>query len=348
MKGCIVTFTRRGARLGCEISQILNEVGTSTKVYAMKEFLGEDTKLLPIEHSSKDIVKNNFLSNDVLIFIGSCGIAVRLIAPYVNDKKSDPAVICIDEKGKFVIPILSGHIGGANEISKKISERIKAVSVITTATDINGLIAIDEWAKKENIYIGDMEIAKKVSAYIVDNKNVGIHSDFDLKGDLPKHIVNKADGKIGIVISIDDEKKLYKSNLNLIPKVVYLGIGCKKNTSMKQIEEVVFQVLKENKISINSIHGIGTIDLKKDEKGLIDFGLKYKVPIIFYSSDELNKVSGVYTSSVFVKSVTGVDNVCERAAVLSSSNGNLIINKTTKNGVAISIALKNWRVCFEY
>jgi len=345
MKATVFSFTRKGARL----SKVLEQQGYSTDCYTLNEFLSESPLLKSIETNLSTVVGKAFLDSSLLIFIGACGIAVRSIAPYIRDKQTDPAVICIDEQDRYIIPLLSGHIGGANRVAKNIGLQIKAEPIITTATDINGLIAIDEWAKRNNVVISDMSIAKKVSANLVDGQNVGFASDFEISGEIPEQfsVGSTRNCDVGICISLDESQKPFKTTLNLIPRIAFLGIGCKKGISSEAIEELVLEMLEKNNISIKALAGISSIDIKEGEKGLQEFSSKYDLPSAFYSANELNLLRGEFTSSDFVAEITGVDNVCERAATLLSQGGNLVSKKTVKNGVAAALAFKSWRVIFE-
>lgn len=349
MKATAFSFTRKGAGLSTKIKEVLEQQGYSVDCYALQEFSADSTLLKSIEPNLSTIVGKAFLDSSLLVFIGASGIAVRSIAPFIRDKQNDPAVICIDEQGRYIIPLLSGHIGGANRIAKNIALQIKAEPIITTATDINGLIAIDEWAKRNNVVISDMSIAKKVSAYLVDGQNVGFASDFEISGELPEQfLVNSNwDCDVGINISLDESKKPFKTTLNLIPRITFLGIGCKKGISSEAIEELVLEILEKNNISIKTLAGVASIDLKKEEKGLQEFSSKYGLTSTFYSADELNRLRGEFTSSDFVAEVTGVDNVCERAAILLSQDGKLRSLKEVKNGVSTALALGLWKAKFD-
>lgn len=347
MKAYILSFTENGTKTGRNLKIFLEGMGHCIQCYAAGRFFNEAEGIMPVEPDLKSVVKTAFERCDALIFIGACGIAVRAIAPFIKNKTIDPGVICIDEKGRFVIPLLSGHIGGANRLAENIAGYLKACPVITTATDINGLFSADEWAAQNGMHIEDMKAAKKISALLLEGKEVGFYSDFEITGDLPFRICRKTDLRAGISISLDQNMKPFELTLNLIPKAVYLGIGCKKGTESRIIEKFVIELLEKKKVSIHAIKGIATIDIKKEECGLISFAQKYNLPLCFFSGDELLKAPGKYTGSDFVKSVTGVDNVCERAAVLASGNGRLISRKVSQNGLTAALALENWRVCFE-
>ncbi|MBE6050692.1 MAG: cobalamin biosynthesis protein CbiG [Clostridium sp.] len=341
----LISFTRKGGYLNKKLGDYLVSLGYSTKSYSIEKF-AKDLDLLPMGSSLKGWTEDSFKHMDFIIFIGAAGIAVRLIAPFIKSKDVDPGVLVIDEEGKFVIPILSGHIGGANKLSKKIAKELNATEVITTATDINKKFAIDNFAVEKNLHISDINMIKKISSKILEGENVPLYSDFDVKGNLPKGIALSDEGDTGICISLE-EKKVFDNTMNLVPKIITLGIGCRKNTPFLNIEDLVLEVLKENNISINSVKRVASIDLKKEEEGLLEFCKKYNLEFKVYSAEELKSVPGDFTESSFVKSITGVSNVCERAAVKGSNNSDLILRKRAKNGATVAIAKEEWSVDFE-
>ena len=346
MKAVIFSYTRNGAKLSLRIRKCLQALDYETEVYTSEKYVEVDSSLKK-SAGCKESARQAFEDSQLIVYIGSCGIAVRAIAPFIKNKTVDPAVISIDEKGKFVIPLLSGHIGGANEIARKIAYEINAQAVITTATDINGLFAVDEWATKNNVHIGSMYAAKEVAAALVDNEIIGLISKYEVNGDIPKGIVRNKNARVGITIGDNDELKPFAITLNLMPRIYYLGIGCRRNTAMKDIENLVLQNLDELKINIKAIAGIASIDLKKDEKGLLAFAEKYKLPIKFYTADELESQQGEFSSSEFVQSIVGVSNVCERSAAAVSGGSKIVLPKTSRNGVTLAIAKKDWLVNFK-
>lgn len=308
------------------------------------------------EGSSDEIYGRLFDSNDVLIFVGACGIAVRKIAPYIKDKQTDPAVICIDELGTYVIPILSGHIGRANDIARYIAEQISSTAVITTATDINGRFSVDSWAARNGFIIDDIKAAKEVSSAILE-QDIPLISEFKIAGQPPAGIRSE-DGNtvrsyndnadrfrndIGIYIGCNIRKP-FSRTLRLIPKAVHLGIGCRKGTDEDSIRQAVDKVLSEHDIDKRAVKCISSIDIKSGEKGLLDYAEHNNLPINFYSAEELNNLDGDFTSSEFVKGITGVDNVCERAAMIGAEH--LLVRKNAVNGVTIAAAIEHMEVHF--
>ena len=331
MKIAILSFTKKGKLLENLITENFN---SDFLVYKKNDY-----------ETAKEWTAKNFNLVDAIVFIGAVGIATRFIAGSISSKDVDPAVIVIDELGNYVIPILSGHIGGGNELSNSLAKITGGTAVITTATDINGKLAIDVWSSKLGCVIDDISLIKKISSAVLNDVKVGFHSDFPLLSSLPKELELAESGETGVVVSFDPCKKLFKDNLNVIPKIIFLGVGCKKNTSTTEFEKFILNEMLNSKISIKSVKSIASIDLKENEKCILDFSAKYKIPFTTFSATELNSVEGVFTGSDFVKKITGTDNVCERSAILSSG-GEIIKNKTSYNGMTLSIAKENWRCEF--
>ncbi|MCD7859726.1 MAG: cobalamin biosynthesis protein [Firmicutes bacterium] len=269
-----------------------------------------------------------------LLFIGAVGIAVRAIAPMVQSKTRDPAVLVLDEQGKFVIPILSGHIGGANAAAEYFAELLGAVPVLTTATDLRGVFAVDCWAVSQGLSIANPEKIRAVSGRLLAGEPVGLRSELPIAGEPPAGIVRKP--PYGIVLSTAREAE----GLHLVPKCVTLGIGCRKGISREAIEALLQALPLHEK----AVRMVCSIDLKSGEPGLLEFCAAHGYPLRTYSAEELMQAQGEFRQSAFVRSVTGVDNVCERAAVLGG--GNLIIPKTAQNGVTMAAAREELSLTF--
>ena len=303
-----------------------------------------------IPRPSGDFYGGHFREKELLISVGSVGICVRHIAPYLRTKVTDPAVIVIDELGEHVIPVLSGHIGGANRISKALAEALDGEAVITTATDLNGRFAVDEWAARNGMVISSMKLAKDYAAAILE-RDLPLKSDFPIKGSLPPGTkeISLADlpypeGTIGLYITWTTQEP-YDRTLRLVPKSLVLGIGCRRGTTEEAIEQAVRTVLDENLIDRRAIASVASIDLKKDEGGLLSYCRKLGIEPEFYTADDLKAVEGNFTRSDFVEGITGVDNVCERAALINADK--LIVKKTARDGVTVAVAVKNMEVGFE-
>lgn len=283
-----------------------------------------------------------FTQYDALIFVCACGIAVREIAPYIKDKATDPAVLVMDDRGKFVIPVLSGHIGGANRLAETVGELTGALSVITTATDGARRFSCDKWATEHGCAISSLELAKEISAAVLTG-DVCAASEYELPERLPAGLAAGETGELGIYIGIHVNEP-FRRTLRLIPRIVTLGIGCRRGTAEEDISAAVSQVLEKNKIDARAVSRIASIDVKRDEEGLVSFAKKLGVPAVFYSAQELCEVPGEFAESEFVRQTVGVGNVCERAA--AAAGGRLIVKKTALNGVTVAAAIDDWGVTF--
>ena len=276
----------------------------------------------------------HFATDDALIFVGASGIAVRAIAPHVRDKFTDPAVVSVDEAGRFVVPLLSGHVGGANELARDVAVITGGQAAVSTATDVNGLFAVDEWAARHGFAILERSIAKEISAALLDGRPVGFKSDFELD-DKPSGVTESA-ASVGFIVSLDDSAMPFPRTLHLVPRVVTVGVGCRKGTDPSALEQAVVDALAEAKVSVKAVTTIASIDVKKDEQAILELAAKMGWSPVFYTADELAAVPGEFSSSDFVKRTVGVDNVCERAAC--ASGGELVLGKQAGGGITVALA----------
>ena len=335
MKAAVFAFSRRGCQTARKIMMACPEM--TWQSFTMERF--EEADFAPI---TPKCYGECFATSELLVFVGSCGIAVRKIAPFVHDKRTDPAVVCVDELGTFVIPLLSGHIGGANALARKLADSLNATAVITTATDINRRFSVDTWATEHGCAISSMKLAKAVSAAILEG-DIPLKSDFSIVGNLPNGVISDETGNLGIYLTATNAEP-FENTLRLIPKVLHLGIGCRRGIEKEAIERAVEQVFRENGLDFRAVSCAASIDLKQDEEGLLSFCEEQSLPIRFYSAAELEAVPGEFTPSPFVQKVTGVDNVCERAALIGAED--LIVRKTACHGVTVAVAKRKWEVHF--
>ena len=293
--------------------------------------------------SLADWTSQRFAQSDALIFVGAVGIAVRAIAPHCRSKASDPAVVVLDECGRFAVPLLSGHLGGANDLARALAAVCGAVPVITTATDANGIFAVDEWAKRQNCTVLEPERIKLVSGKLLAGQSVSYWAEFPVSGQ----------ASAGIALAQMQEEAdfaltLYPAGkaLHLVPRIGVLGVGCRRGTSAAQLEEAFTAFYAGHGLSPACITAAASIDLKANEAGLLEFCRNHGWSIQFYSANQLRNAPGQFTPSPFVQSVTGVDNVCERAAV-TASGGTIRIPKQAGGGVTFALALRpyapDWR-----
>lgn len=333
----IISFTEKGDKL----NKALADLFQNEEVFGY----GNSEGLITKTEKLKDWTEKAF-RDDAIIFVGAVGIAVRASAPFIRSKEKDPAVIAVDEIGKFVVPVLSGHIGGANELAFKIAEFIGAQAVITTATDIRSVWAADVWAVKHNCLIADISKIKFISGALLKGENIGFLCDFPISGKLPDGVLDKVNLKNGVVISFDENKRPFENTLNIIPKIIDIGAGSRKNADRNSAVVLLEDVFRKKRISLKAVRSVNTIDIKKNEKSILELCKKCDVKLNIFTAEELLNIEGKFSSSDFVRSVTGVDNVCERAACLAFG-GKLILRKTSGAGVTIAAAVEEWRAEFE-
>lgn len=286
-----------------------------------------------------------FAQSDALVFVGAVGIAVRAIAPHCRSKATDPAVVVLDECGRFAIPLLSGHLGGANDLARRLAKACGAVPVITTATDANGVFAVDEWAKHQHCLVAEPARIKKVSSALLAGRTVRFASDWPIQGTPPAGVEPAGDAaQASFALTITPT--MTSNALHIIPRIAVLGIGCKRGTPADKLADAFAAFCAKTKLAPQSIAAAASIDLKKDELGLAEFGQKQGWPVTFYTADELRAMPGQFAHSDFVQSITGVDNVCERAAVLAAG-GPLVFHKFARTGVTFALAARpfapDWR-----
>lgn len=338
MRAAVFSFSARGAALAQRLAGVLRDIGYEAEAMTVAKY-AEATGLAPMLPDYKAACAAAFESCEALIFVGAAGIAVRAIAPHIKSKLTDPAVVSVDERGNFVIPLLAGHIGGANELARYLAAALGATACVTTATDVNGLFAVDEWAARNSMVISSLLPAKDFAAALVANEEVGLYYDeaFSVKGALPKLVKCDSTLPVGMAVTLNSRLAPFKTTVRLLPKIVHLGIGCRRNTPLENIEALVLPELERLQLDLRTVKALASVDLKKDEQGLLAFARKYKLAANFYTADELNSVAGDFTPSAFVKSVVGVSNVCERSAV-RDSGGRLLLRKTSLNGVTLAVA----------
>lgn len=219
-----------------------------------------------------------FVQSDALIFVGAAGIAVRAIAPHCKSKTTDPAVVVVDECGRFAVPILSGHLGGANDLARAIATVCGAVPVITTATDAHGIFAVDEWAKHQNCMVLEPERIKLVSGKLLAEQPVYYRTDFPVTGTVPAGLF-PADTpeKVDFALTLCPTGQA----LHLVPRIGVLGIGCKRGTSADTLEAAFAAFCTRHSLAAQAVTAAASIDLKQNEPGLLAFCLAHSWPASF-------------------------------------------------------------------
>ena len=343
----IISFTESGIHLSKQVEMLVKsgKIAGIADVRVVTKWSG--AKQLAAESQTKDVADQyppyvtcslsewtgeQMEKRRALLFIGACGIAVRAIAPYVENKLYDSPVLVADELGHFIIPILSGHMGGANELAMAVSGELGAVPVITTATDLNEAFAVDMFAKKQNLAVMNKDGIAKVSSKV-------------LRGEKITMSVEPYPPERPVDIVVTTENRTFDASLILKPKIYAIGMGCRKGKEPEKIAAWIREILKEQEIPAEQIFMLASIDVKKEEPGLVSWAMKHKVPFQTYSAAELMAVSGEFQVSDFVQSQVGVENVCERAAIKACGDGGeLILKKQAHDGMTIAIAKRTWSV----
>lgn len=372
MKLCILCFTQTG-RVKAEemiskqdeIQKLLeNVLGQKEPIditcFAKGKFL-QETK--PLYSYLKDV----WDSFDAFVFIGACGIAVRSIAPFLKNKWEDPAVLVLDEKASFCISLLSGHVGGANELCVIIAKVMHATPVITTATDVNHIFSVDVFATKNKLFLSSRVMAKEVSAYLLQNKmeepmclyddyhcfSKEQYKDYQEKflrlgirytNDISKipHV-----SPLGIYLTTEQKASPFEHTLYLFPKNLSLGVGAKKGIKVEQVKALFEEILTGKGWKKEMFSSVCSIDLKDKEEGILAFCKEYAYEYQTYSKEALCSLSEAnsfgFSKSEFVKKTTGVDCVCERSAFLHQKTYQeigtcLLLQKQAKDGVTMAVA----------
>ena len=348
----ITWFSERGRELAARIT----ELSLSVSYGFWQSRYGGHPAVSKIQirergnRSLPDFLEEAFAQQFPVIFIGALGIAVRAIAPLIRHKTVDSPVLVLDEAGQFVIPVLSGHLGGANELAQQIAESLHSAAVVTTATDVNGLFAVDVFARKNGLRVCNPEAIRHVSGKLLQGETIVMAVDpacmspeevTELQP--PKEVKliswNEAQAEHAVDVWITKkEPQEDRKTLVLAPKTAVLGMGCRKNKSYNEIKQMIKTLVNSRKIDLDDIYALASVDVKEKEPGLQELAQHLRVPFVVFSAGELKKVSGEFTASAFVSRTVGVDNVCERAAVAAADGGSLLIHKQAMDGVTIAVA----------
>ena len=369
MRAAVISFTERGREVSLRIRRILEREGIRCRNFARERFCRGEEGLEVFAGELSAWSGDRFGDSEALIFVGACGIAVRAVAPWVRDKFRDPAVVAVDEGGRFVIPLLSGHVGGANRLARLLAGSLGAVPVITTATDVSGKFAVDVFAAENGCAISDRRLAKEISAAVLAGERIPLLSDFPLEGEFPREIyvckktaaggknlagsaaggespagpaaeLEEQTGGLCIRITLSDRER--DGELRLIPRAAVLGMGCRRGVSEEELWRAAERALGEAGVDRRGLRALASVDLKKNEEGLIRLAARLQVPFLTFSAEELNRLPGQYSSSDFVKRTAGVDCVCERAAMaaacLGGGRGRLAAGKRAFGPVTAAVA----------
>lgn len=355
MRVAVISFTCQGIALSKRLASCMEErmdIRLFTKCGEYdRERGGQNAPVSFVREAVSQWAGVQMDAGNALLFIGACGIAVRAVAPHLTDKLHDGPVLVMDEKGAYVIPLLAGHVGGANEIAVFLGKRVGAVPVITTATDINGKFAVDLFAKENGLYVEKKEGIAMVSAKVLSGKGItmSIETAHGPDNEPPEGVeVVAYPPTKSVDVVVTSEQKKFDAVLVLRAREYVIGLGCKKGKPEEAIAELIADKLRELGINSTQIYALASVDQKREEAGILRWCRKGNIPFLTYPAQELKKVEGDFCHSAFVEEQVGVDNVCERAAVKAcGTGGRLISGKAARDGMTIAVAKRKWSVRFE-
>ena len=333
-KVAILAITKNGIKMGLSLKNLFPD----WKIFAPSKFSDNNEVIEWYNDSTSIKIVDLFKSNNALICLFSLGAVIRLIAPHIKDKKTDPAVIVIDDKAQFVISVLSGHLGGANELSNDIAQKINAVPVITTAADVNKTIAVDLVGKEFGWRIDDDDTVTKVSAFMVNKEKIGVFQNVGnrdwWKKEFPRNVFKydsfdelKNSQSKGFLIISDQvfDDKILENTVVYRPQTLVVGVGLHWDTSKETIKSGLETSLQKFNLSSKSIARFVSIKKDKDIIGLIELGKEMNIPIEYIDREELATITAPNPSKT-VQAFEGTASVSEAAAI-KSSEGELIVEK---------------------
>jgi cobalt-precorrin 5A hydrolase / precorrin-3B C17-methyltransferase len=346
----IVAITRQGADAGRTIKAFLPE----SYLYVPTKFASGDPNEHPFKQPVSSLIAEIFTKHRQMVLIMAVGIAVRLIAPLANNKRRDPGIVAMDESSKYVVSLLSGHDGGANELARKIASFIGAQPVITTASESKGILSLDLLAKKYGWTIEDDTALTRVSAALVNDESVGIYqdageTDWSAEELSPSAEISRSIGALSrsrckAAVLITDQQ-VHVQHLGIPaaifhPKTLVLGIGCHRGVPCDEIEEAVCALFSSHGLSALSIRSIATASLKQGEAGIMQYAEKYGLPVDYIGKEALDSAKFPSKPSAAALKHVGLSSVCEAAAI-QASQGALIVPKTSfKRKITLAVARK--------
>lgn len=320
-KICILAFSGNGVRLAEKLN-----IGD---IFIHYKYKNKNRHI--VFKSIRDIVERCWKEYTAIVFISDCGTAIRSIAPYVKYKTKDPAVIVCDELGRFAVSLLVGANGSGNEIAEEIGNILEATSVITTTTDILSKFSPEMWAKDNGLVITDTEMTKKVTAAITKGYEIGY------KGSLPKPegLIDSENAEYGIFVGYTNEKP-FKNTLTMAEKSLILGIGCKSKTPYEEIRDAIIELFKRENLNLSSVKMVASLSIMANEEGIIKAASDLGVNFATYSAHYLENLQGKFSYTEYVKRETGIDCICERAAL--AKGGKLIVKMHRLENLSLAVA----------
>ncbi len=353
MKMAIIAVTAAGFNTAFRIQKSFPNadlfVAPGLQACLPADLQGKESGVTAYQGDLKTFTGTLFSRVEALVFVSAVGIAVRVIAPYIKDKQTDPAVVVVDDTGRFAVSLLSGHLGGANQLSEVLAEKIGATAVITTSTDRHGIMAYDLLAAQMNGKVERLEDLKKISMAQLEGKQITVYADANIQLDLPgkdvllrneEELVEKARyGAVWISSRKDVPRLALGVPLAVIrPPTLTVGLGCRKGTPALDILEAVQRALELSSRSQASLYQLASLEVKAGEPGLLEAGQMLGIPLRFFRKEDLWEVEHLFTSSSFVQEAVGTGSVAEPCAYLGSGRGKMLLGKTIWKKITVALA----------
>ncbi len=345
MRVAVVALTENAARLAAELATKLDaDLHVQHKHVSVVNAERVTGYALPVEKHSELL----FAEYEGLIYVMASGIVVRCVAPLLRSKLVDPGVVVVDERGRYAISLLSGHLGGANELALRVAAAIGAEPVITTATDLYGLVACDVLARNNDCHIENPALIKVLNTALLEGKPIGLHTPFTVVGATVGYQLHPQQPlPYNLVVDYRRSPRPAGETIYLRPRRLRLGIGCRRGTSYERLASGLQAFLAEQDICATAVASLASIDIKADEPGLLALAERLRLPLLTFSGQQLAAVPGVTTSSAFVQQVTGSGNVCEAAALLAAGvEAELLVAKTVVDGITFALAASAFQLYF--
>ncbi len=362
MKFAMIAFSREGAGVLKRLCTALGRQGEICEGFVAEKYRDPEDPVTvkTLTASAGEWAGEQFTKSDCLVFVGAVGIAVRSFAPYINDKFRDPAVVVVDDSAHFAISLLSGHAGGANDLTRRIARILDATPVITTSSDLHGICALDEWAAKLGLTVTDTRLAKEAASLILDGDRLRFYEDELCEGycsfkaqaaeisSMPDGCDETAGNSPAVYVTPRRKIRPEGEVLRLLPRCIAVGVGCRKGIEVSVILDVIYRVLERENLDRGSVFCLASVDLKNREPGIVAAAQAFSVPFATFPSAFLDAIPGSFSESEFVRKVTGTGNVCERAAFAASLRkedhlpAKLLTGKYSENGVTVAVAAPDY------
>lgn len=346
MKLAVIAITPRGAELARDLVSRLNDAS----LFLPEKYRRDDGGTY-FAAAAAEVLPQLFARFEGVVCIMATGVVVRLLAPHLQGKEQDAAVVVVDEAGRFAISLLSGHLGGANQLAEEVADRLGGQAVVTTATDVNALPAWDEMARRAGLSVEPIAHIKSLNSLLLTGEPIAL---VDLQRRIADHY-REVPGVLCFDSYLEAEEagidaRVYVTHrqvpdwqqrphlLLLRPKDLVVGIGCNRGTSVDEIDAAVTAVLERALLAPLSLMGVASIEDKQDEPGLLAFAERRGLPVRFFSADQLNHVEVPSPPSVHAIQAVGAKGVCEPAALLAVHPGRLLVRKQKSGNVTVAIA----------